>query len=120
VGDVDVLAAATLEANLFSAELVVVHCLEGDEPRDSTDDVVEHAMHIARRAASGPVGMRLVTGPVTSALTEDAAATLIVVGQHHTLATACARHRSTALSLIRFETVPVLVVPHVADERNPR
>ena len=112
--DVDVIEAATNEANLFGAELVMVHAREGDEPDDHAARIVDIAARVARSHTQQTVSAHLATAPPSArSSTEADERTLAVVGQHHTLALTCALLGSSAVDLVRAAAVPVLVIPTV-------
>jgi len=119
--DADVLDAATREANLFGAELVLLHCSDDDETADEANRILETAMRAARASARETLSTRLATQPLTAALTELAdVRTLAVVGQHRTTALTSALLGSSAVDMVRAAALPVLVVPHGTRSSNTR
>ena len=112
--DVEVIEAATYEANLFGAEIVMVHSHGDDEPDDHAARIVDIAARVARGHTQQGVSAHLATAPPSAAILERAdGRTMAVVGQHHTLALTCALLGSSAVDLVRAAAVPVLVIPTV-------
>lgn len=112
--DVEVIEAATYEANLFGAEIVMVHSRQSDEPEEHAARIVDIAARVARGHTQQAVSAHLATAPPSAAILERAdGRTIAVVGQHHTLALSCALLGSSAVDLVRAAAIPVLIIPTV-------
>jgi nucleotide-binding universal stress UspA family protein len=116
-----VLDAAAREANLYGAELVLIHCSERDESVDEAKRVLDAASCAPQATAVASVSARLATQPLAATFAAEAdGQTLVVVGQHHTWALTSALLGSTAVELVRAAALPVLVVAHAAGSPTTR
>ena len=113
--DAPVLDASVREANLYGAELVLIHCSERDESVDEANRVLDAASCAAQATAVGSVSARLATQPLAATLAAEAdGRTLAVVGQHHTSTLTSALLGSTSVELVRAAALPIFVVAHAA------
>ena len=119
--DADVLDAATREADLFGAELVLLHCSDSDETLEEATRILDAAKCVARPSARASLSTCHETQPLAAALAEGADhRTLAVVGQHRSTALTSTLFGSSAVDLVRAAALPVLVIPHGSKPSNSR
>lgn len=120
----DSLRTATRVAELFHAELLVVHVVEAGEASDPAEDEAKVRLWIEPELQQSSIYRQIVTrgGAAERVLdcVEDLRGDLLVLGAQHRVFRDTTVVGTTTERLIRFAPCPVLVVPRLAVEQQAK